>query len=218
MSAAYNAMRMELTIKANGLMEAEEYFMHLPNTASRKAAYLPLLHGYVKERDSDKAEALMMKLSELGLIVSPHPCNEMMKLYMATSQFEKVGLVIQQMKRNRIPLNVLSYNLWLNASGEVSGVASVEMVYKEMVKDEDVEVGWSTLSTLANIYVKAGLFDKASLALRSAEKKLSNCDRLGYFFLITIYASLNNKEEVLRLWEASKTVSGRITCAYFHAW
>ncbi|KAF3445976.1 hypothetical protein FNV43_RR11153 [Rhamnella rubrinervis] len=215
MSPADHAMRMELTIKVNGLMGAEEYFMHLSNTALRKAAYAPLLRGYVKERDTDKAEALMVKLSELGLIVTPHPCNEMMKLYMATSKFEKVGLVIQQMKRNRIPLNVLSYNLWLNASGEASGVASMEMVYKEMVKDDDVEVGWSTLTTLANIYVKAGLFDKASLALRGAEKKLSNCNRLGYFFLITIYASLNNKEEVLRLWEASKAVSGRITCANY---
>ncbi|XP_024926450.2 pentatricopeptide repeat-containing protein At5g27460 isoform X1 [Ziziphus jujuba] len=213
--ADYN-IRLALTIEVNGLTEAEEYFMmHLPNTASRKAAFLPLLRGYVKERNTEKAEALMVRLSGMGLIVNPHPCNEMMKLYMATSQFEKVGLVIQQMKRNRIPLNVLSYNLWMSACGQLSGVASMEMVYKEMVRDDNAVVGWSTLSTLANVYIKAGLFEKASLALRSAEKKLSNCNRLGYFFLITLYASLNNKEEVLRLWKASKAVGGRITCANY---
>lgn len=215
MSPADCGLRMELTIRVEGLVAAEEYFMHLPNTVARKASYHHLLRGYVKERDTEKAEALMVKLSGLGLIVSPHPCNEMMKLYMATSQFEKVGLAIQQMKQNRIPLNVLSYNLWLNACGEEYGVTSVEMVFKEMVRDGNVEVGWSTLSTLANIYVKAGLFDKATLALRSAEKKLSNCNRLGYFFLITIYASVSNKKEVLRLWKASKAVGGRITCANY---
>lgn len=211
MSAADHAIRLELIIKIQSLAEAEEYFEHLPNSSSRKAACLPLLHAYVKERAIEKAEALMLKLNELGLTVSPHPFNEMMKLYMATSQFERVPTVILQMKQNKIPLNVLSYNLWMSACSEVSGVALAEMVYKEMVDDKNVEVGWSTLSTLANIYLKSGLIKKANLALKNAEKKLSAHNRLGYFFLITMYASLSNKEEVLRLWEASKKVGGRIT-------
>lgn len=211
MSAADHAIRLELIIKIQSLAEAEEYFEHLPNSSSRKAACLPLLHAYVKERAIEKAEALMLKLNDLGLTVSPHPFNEMMKLYMATSRFERVPTVILQMKQNKIPLNVLSYNLWMSACSEVSGVASAEMVYKEMVDDKNVEVGWSTLSTLANIYLKSGLIKKANLALKNAEKKLSAHNRLGYFFLITMYASLSNKEEVLRLWEASKKVGGRIT-------
>lgn len=67
-------------------------------------------------------------MNDLGLIVSPHPLNEMMKLYAATSQFEKVTFVIQHMKRNKIPRNVLSYNLWMTACSEVSGVSSVEAI------------------------------------------------------------------------------------------
>lgn len=215
MSPADHAIKLELIIKLHNLAEAEEYFSHLPNTASRKAACLPLLHGYVQERDTEKAEALMEKLNELGLIVSTQPFNEMMKLYMATNQCGKVPLVIKQMKRNNVPRNVLSYNLWMSACGEVSGVSSAEMVYKEMVNDENVEVGWSTLCTLANVYMKVGVLDKAILVLRNAEKKLSTCNRLGYFFLITSYASLNNKKGVLRLWEGSKAVGGRITCANY---
>ena len=210
MSAADHAIRLELIIKIQSLAEAEEYFEHLPNSSAQKAACLPLLHAYVKERAVEKAEALMQKLNDQGLTVSPHPLNEMMKLYMAMSQFEKVPSVILQMKRNKIPLNVLSYNLWMSACSEVSGIASAEMVYKEMVNDKNVEVGWSSLSTLASIYQKSGLIKKANLALKSAEKKLSH-NRLGYFFLITMHASLNNKEEVLCLWEASKRVTGRIT-------
>lgn len=216
MSPADYVIKMELIINKYGLVEAEEYYRNsVSGTASRKAASFSLLRGYVKERDTEKAEAFMAELNGLGLILCPHPYNEMMKLYMATSQSGKVPLVIQEMKQNRIPLNILSYNLWMNACSEISGVSSVEMVYREMIRDGDVELGWSSLSTLANVYVKVGEFEKASLALRNAEKKLSSSNRLGYFFLITQYASLNNKDEVLRLWKICKRVGGRITCANY---
>ena len=198
-------------------MEAEEYFTSVPDSAAKKAACLPLLSGYVRDRNTSKAETFMVKLYELGLVVSPHPYNEMMKLYLATCEHRKVPLVVQQMKRNRIPLNVLSYNLWMNAYGEGEGygVAAVENVFGLMQNDVNVEVGWSSLATLANVYMKARKSEKAIMVLKNAEKKLSTCNRLGYFFLITLYASLKEKEEVLRLWEASKAVGGRISCANY---
>ncbi|XP_065882055.1 pentatricopeptide repeat-containing protein At5g27460 [Euphorbia lathyris] len=214
-SAADKAMRLELIIKVHGIREAEDYFKLMADSASRKEAFLSLLRGYVKERDTVKAEGLMMNLNDSGLLVSPHPFNEMMKLYMSTSQHEKVPFVILQMKRNKIPLNVLSYNLWMNSCCEMSEVTKVEMVYKEMMNDKNVEVGWSTLCTLGNAYTKAGMVEKALWALTMAEKKLSTNSRLGYFFLITQYCSLRNKEGVQRLWESSKGVGGRITCANY---
>ncbi|CAN0877304.1 Pentatricopeptide repeat-containing protein At5g27460 [Linum grandiflorum] len=213
MSAVDYANGIELTIRLRGITKAEECFERLPNSASRRAAFPPLLSTYVKQRDTIKAEAFMVKLNDLGLILEAHPFNEMMKLYMATSQYEKVHLVIEQMKQNHIPRNVLSYNLWMCACGEISDVEKAEMVYTEMVDDRDVEVGWSGLCCLANVYSKAGLVDKALVAVRSAEKKLSPCKRRGYFFLMTTYSSLKNREGVLRLWEASKAAKGRITCA-----
>lgn len=210
--ATDQTMKLELLIKTHNLKEAEKCFENLPNTVSKKTACLPLLHSYVKERDTKKAEAFMLMMNGLGLIVSSHPYNEMMKLYIATSEQEKVLSVIQQMKQNQIPQNVLSYNLWMNACAELSGPASAEMVYKEMTNDKNVTVGWSSFSTLAYIYQKSGLINKAVWALRQAEKRLSTNNRLGFLFLMTIYASLNCKDEVLRLWKISKGVSGRITC------
>ncbi|XAR62113.1 hypothetical protein NMG60_11016733 [Bertholletia excelsa] len=214
-SANDHALTLELIAKVHNLRRAEEYFGRITDTSSQKAACLILLRCYGRERCIEKAEALMVKISSLGLAVNPHPFNEMMKLYKATSQFDKVISVIQLMKENKIPQNVLSYNLWMDACNEVSGVALAERVYKEMVNDKNVQVGWSTLSTLANIYLKAGLLEKANLTLQNAEKKLSTSDRLGYLFLITIYTSLNNKDGVLRLWKACKAVEGRITCANY---
>lgn len=215
MSAADHAIRLELMIRVNSLAEAEDYFENICDHSSQKAACLPLLHSYVKQRAVEKAESLMLKLQNLGLTVNPHPFNEMMKLYGATRQFEKVPLVIHQMKHNNIPLNVLSYSLWMGACYEVSGIISTEMVYREMMNDKNVEVGWTADSTLANIYIRSGLINKALKALRTAESKLSVRNRLGFFFLITLYAALNNKDGVLRLWEASKQVAGRITCANY---
>ncbi|PNX92452.1 pentatricopeptide repeat-containing protein at5g27460-like protein [Trifolium pratense] len=214
---ADHALKLELIIKNYGLMEAEEYFMSIPDSPGKKSAYLPLLRGYVRDRDTGKAETFMAKLYDLGLVVNPHPYNEMMKLYLATCEYRKVPLVIQQMKRNKVPCNVLSYNLWMNAcdEGERYGVAAVETVFREMQNDENVEVGWSSLATLANVYMKAGQSEKAVLVLKNAEEKLSTCNRLGYFFIITLYTSLKQKEGVLRLWEASKAVGGRISCANY---
>ncbi|RZC15895.1 pentatricopeptide repeat-containing protein At5g27460-like isoform X4 [Glycine soja] len=211
------AMKLELIIENYDLMEAEEYFMNLPDSAAKKAACLTLLRGYIRVRDTNKAETFMVKLYELGLVLSPHPFNEIMKLYLATCEYRKVPLVIQQMKRNKVPCNVLSYNLWMNACTEEEGygVAAVETVFRQMQNDRNVEVGWSSLATLANAYKKAGQSKKAILVLKDAERKLSTCNRLGYFFLITLYASLKEKEGVLRLWEASKAVGGRISCANY---
>lgn len=215
MYPAEYALRLELTIKAHGLLKAEEYFNQLPTIASQKASSLPLLHGYVKERNTEKAEAFMVKLRDLGLVVNHHLYNEMMKLYVATYQNEKVPLVIKDMKQNQIPRNVLSYNLWMNACSQVYGVRSIELVFEEMLTDKNVQVGWSTMCTLAKVYIQEGLVEKAFAALKEAEKKLSPCKRLGYFFLITLYASLKDKEGVLRVWRASKAVSGNPTCANY---
>ncbi|VYS68081.1 unnamed protein product [Arabidopsis thaliana] len=213
------ALRLDLIIKTHGLKQGEEYFEKLLHSSVSmrvaKSAYLPLLRAYVKNKMVKEAEALMEKLNGLGFLVTPHPFNEMMKLYEASGQYEKVVMVVSMMKGNKIPRNVLSYNLWMNACCEVSGVAAVETVYKEMVGDKSVEVGWSSLCTLANVYIKSGFDEKARLVLEDAEKMLNRSNRLGYFFLITLYASLGNKEGVVRLWEVSKSVCGRISCVNY---
>ncbi|OMP01332.1 hypothetical protein COLO4_11967 [Corchorus olitorius] len=213
LSAFDHATILELLIKVQGLTPAEEYFDGLPNTASKKAACVPLLHGYVEERNIEKAEALMSKLTALGLALNSRRYNEMMKLYMATSHYEKVPLVMEQMTRNKIPIDYVSYNLWMEACAKLSGVAEAEAICGEMRLDGNVTVGWSTLATLANIYIKAGLVEKAVAALKNAESMLSKRNRLPYTFLMTQYATLNHKDGVLRLWEASKEVGTRITCA-----
>nr|CAD1827758.1 unnamed protein product [Ananas comosus var. bracteatus] len=154
LASSDHAAILDLITKLRNISEAEEYFGKLSTSASKKAASFPLLHYYVKARDLEKAETLMAKLQNYGLAVNPYLFDEMMKLYVATSQYKKVLAVIRHMKN-------------------ISNATSVEMVLKEMVNDKDIEVGWSTYSTLANIYIKYGLIQKAFEALRTAEQKLS---------------------------------------------
>ncbi|CAL4967438.1 unnamed protein product [Urochloa decumbens] len=209
-----HAARLGLIAKAHGSSQAEEYYKKL-SAAAKRAASFPLLHCYVIERNVLKAESFMAELQSCGLPVDPHSLNEMMKLYVATCQYEKVLSVIDLMKRNNVPRNVLSYSLWMNACAQVSGVASVQSVFKEMVNDDVVEIGWSTYCTLANIFRMHGLTTKAQACLRKAETKLSPTKRLGYSFVMTCYAGLNDSDGVMRLWEASKSVPGRIPSANY---
>ncbi|KAL5705463.1 hypothetical protein ACHQM5_023762 [Ranunculus cassubicifolius] len=211
LSAADHTILLELIIEVQGLVAAEDYFKTLTDTSSQKAVCIPLLQVYVKERSIEKAETLMSKMQDMGLTVNPHPFNAMMKLYIATKQFEKVPEMIRLMKYNQIPRNVLSYNLWMSACYELSDVSSGEKVYEEMQNDRRVEVGWSTHCTLANFYIRSGLREKATQSLKLAEQKLSRSKRLGYFFLITLYSHLGNKHEILRLWEITETLPDRMT-------
>ncbi|KAF3775244.1 Pentatricopeptide repeat-containing protein [Nymphaea thermarum] len=210
-SAADHAIMMDCMIKVHGLYYGEQYFENLHDSVSRKAACMPLLHSYVVNKAVENAEALMLKLQQSGLAVDAHPFNAMMKLYMATGSYKRVPLVIRQMKHNKIPLNVLSYNLWMNACALVSGVGAAEKVYEEMVINKNLEVGWSTLSTLAHIYVNANLVSKAVAALQMAEQKLSPKKHLGYFFLLTLYARANIEEGVLRVWKLIQRIEVRLT-------
>ncbi|KAF8730112.1 hypothetical protein HU200_017081 [Digitaria exilis] len=205
-----HAERVGLIAKAHGSSQAEKYYMKLKSGAAKRAASFPLLHSYVTDKNVQKAETFMAELQSCGLPVDPHTFNEMMKLYVATCQYEKVLSVIVLMKRNNVPRNVLSYNLWMNACAQFSGVASVESVFKEMVNDDMVEIGWSTYCTLANIFMKHGLTTKVQACLSKAESKLSQKRRLGYCIVMTCYAALNDSDGVSRLWEASKSVPGRI--------
>ncbi|KAL6911973.1 hypothetical protein ACP4OV_000778 [Aristida adscensionis] len=208
-----HAARLDLIGKVHGASQAEEYYKRLQSAAAKRAASFSLLHCYVTERDVQKAETFMAELQSCGLPVDPHSFNEIMKLYVATCQHQKVLSVIDLMKRNNIPRTVVSYSLWMNACAEVSGVASVQAVFKEMVNENKVQVGWSTYCTLANIFKVNGQNTKALACLRKAETKLSPTRRLGYNFVMTCYAALNDRDGVMRLWESSKSVPGRIPSA-----
>lgn len=198
------AIHLDLVAKARGISSAEEYFVNLPDSSKNQLTYGALLNCYCKELLTEKAEALMDKMKELGFASSPMAYNSLMTLYSKTDQQGKIPSIIQEMKANDVTPDCFTYNIWMRSFAAVKDIAEVERVIEEMKRDGRVEADWTTYSNLASIYVDAGMFQKAEDALKELEKLNTTHDAVAYQFLITLYGRTGNLVEVHRVWRALK--------------
>ncbi|TKY58679.1 Pentatricopeptide repeat-containing protein [Spatholobus suberectus] len=196
------AIHLDLLAKAQGITAAENYFVSLPESAKNHLCYGALLNCYCKELMTEKAEGLMEKMKELSLPLSSMPYNSLMTLYTKVGQPEKIPSIIQEMKASNIMLDCYTYNVWMRALAAVNDISGVERVHDEMKRDGRVTGDWTTYSNLAAIFVDAGLFDKAEVALKELEKRNAFKDLSAYQFLITLYGRTGNLYEVYRVWRS----------------
>eukprot|EP01018_Ginkgo_biloba_P007817 Gb_14212 [translate_table: standard] len=206
-----HSIHLDLIAKVHGIDNAETYFAELPDIAKNQLTYSALLNCYVKEKLTEKSEAIMEKMKVLGFAANTLPYNEMMTLYKNTGQLEKVLLVIQEMKKNGIPRDTFSYNIWMTTCAAMSDMDKLEDVLDEMKYDDNVKTDWTIYSNLASIYIKAGLLDDAGSALTELENSMTQNDRVPYDHLISLHAHLGNKEEMYRIWTSFKSVFGKMT-------
>ncbi|KAL4198637.1 hypothetical protein AMTRI_Chr03g46990 [Amborella trichopoda] len=199
-----DAIRIDLISKTRGIASAEKYFMDRPVPAKSHLAYGALLNCYCKENLTEKAEALMMKMKELGFVHSPLSYNSLMTLYMNSGDPVKIPSIIQEMKANNITPDTFTYNIWMRSLAEVHDIDGVERVLSEMKRDGRVSEDWTTFSNLASIYAKVGLHEKAEAALKEVEKKNGFRDLVAFQFLITLYGQTGNLAEVYRIWRSLK--------------
>ncbi|XP_058085815.1 pentatricopeptide repeat-containing protein At4g02820, mitochondrial [Magnolia sinica] len=196
------AVHLDLIAKVRGLPSAEKFFEDLPEKMRGQTTCTALLHNYVRNKLSAKAEALIDKMSECGFLKSPLPYNHMVTLYIVTGQFEKIHTMIEEIKKKTSP-DVFTYNLWLNACAIGNDVEGAEKVFLELKKDK-IPADWVTYSTLAGIYISTNLPEKARDALQEIEKRVSRKERVAYCSLITLYANLWSKDDVYRIWKKMK--------------
>lgn len=208
-SSGERAIHLDLIAKVHGISSAENYFANLPAIEKNHQTYSAILNCYVKEKNIEKAEATMEKMKYLGFANNPLPYNEMMTLYMNMEQFEKVPLVIQGMKKKCISLDAYSYSIWMKSYAALSHMDRVEGVLIELELDDNIDPDWNIYSTVASIYIKAQVLDKAESALKKLEKKMIEVEvktkrkyRVAYDHLISLYGSLGNKDEVYRIWQS----------------
>ncbi|XP_074569339.1 large ribosomal subunit protein mL101 (rPPR4) isoform X3 [Curcuma longa] len=200
------AIHLDLVAKASGISLAEEYFVNLPESSKNQLTYGALLNCYCKELVTEKAEALMEKMKELGFASSPMAYNSLMTMYSKTDQQGKIPSIIQEMKANDVTPDCFTYNIWMRSFAAVKDIPEVERVIEEMKRDGRVEADWTTYSNLASIYIDAGMFQKAEDALKELEKMNTTHDVVAYQFLITLYGRTGNLVEVHRVWRALKVV------------
>ncbi|KAL4199231.1 hypothetical protein AMTRI_Chr03g143910 [Amborella trichopoda] len=195
------ALHLDLVAKVRGLASAEKFFEDLPEKMKEKSTYTSLLNAYVQNKLSTKAEALMAKMSECGLLKSPLPYNHMLNLYVSNGQFEKIPLLVQKLKAHVLP-DLFTYNIWMSAYASKNDIKGAESVLLEL-KRTKLHADWVTYSILASIYIKANDLNKAADALKEMELRVSRKERVAYCSLLTLNTNLGSKD-VYRIWKKMK--------------
>ncbi|KAJ1405151.1 Tetratricopeptide-like helical domain superfamily [Sesbania bispinosa] len=193
------AVHLDLITKVRGLNSAEKFFEDLPDRMRGQQTCTALLHAYVQNNLVDKAEALMLKMSECGFLQCPLPYNHMMTLYISNGKLEKVPKIIQELKMNTSP-DVVTFNLWLTACASQNDVETAERVLLELKKAK-IDPDWVTYSTLTNLYIKNACLEKAGSTLKEMERRASRKTRVAYSSLLSLHTNMGNKDEVNRIWK-----------------
>ncbi|KAF9610845.1 hypothetical protein IFM89_025255 [Coptis chinensis] len=209
-SSSNHAVQLDLIGRVRGLESAESYFNSLSDKDKSEKTYGALLNCYVKERLTDKSLSHMQKMKEMGMVSTSLGYSDLMGLYINTGEYEKVPGLLNEMKENGVSPDNFSYRMCIYSYGKRSCIDEMEKVLEEMENQSHISMDWNTHTTMAHIYIKAGLTDKAFATSKKSEEKLTKKDGVGYNYLISLFASLGNKTEVARLWGLKKTACKKI--------
>ncbi|XP_043725387.1 pentatricopeptide repeat-containing protein At4g02820, mitochondrial isoform X2 [Telopea speciosissima] len=207
------AIHLDLVAKVRGLASAEKFFEDLPEKMKGQPTCGALLHTYVQNKLSVKAEALMEKMSECGFLKNCLPYNHMLSLYISNGELEKALAMIQELKKKTSP-DVVTYNLWLKICALQNDVKGAEQVYLEL-KMSKVLGDWVTYSVLSSLYIKNDLLEKATHTLKEMEKRVSRKERVAYPSLVSLHASKGDKDQVYQVWKKLKSTFHKMNDAEY---
>ncbi|GMH24293.1 hypothetical protein Nepgr_026136 [Nepenthes gracilis] len=200
------AVQLDLIGKVRGIQAAETYFEEL--AVKSEKIYGAFLNCCVREGLVEKSLSLLQKMKDKGFATSPLTYNDIMCLYLNMGQLEKIPLVLSEMKETGVCPDNFSYRICINSYGSRSDFNSIENLLNEVESQPDFGIDWSTYTTAASVYIKAGFNEKARSYMKKAEEKVQT-DARGYNSLITLYASLGEKTEMMRIWGLKKTATKR---------
>ncbi|KAM7257158.1 hypothetical protein ACFE04_012899 [Oxalis oulophora] len=204
LSGSDHSIRLDLITKIHGIQEAENYFNNIPQKLKLKL-YTTLLKCYADVKSVDKAESILEKMKDLGLITTPYPYNIVLNLYKQIGDLEKLDNLLHDMEANKICSNKFTYGICMAAYADSFDTDRVEKMLKNMESNTEVNPDWVTYSSIANLYTKLGIFDKASIMLKKSEALVSHDkQRTAYDYFLSQYAAIGDKNEVLRIWELYK--------------
>ncbi|CAI0548367.1 unnamed protein product [Linum tenue] len=216
-SASDAAIQVDLIAKVHGVSAAEEYFQGVPDTLKDRRIYGALLNAYVKHKEKEKAEMLIDKMRDKNYATHALPFNVMMTLYMNLKEYDKVDKLIFEMTKKNIQLDMYSYNIWLSSRGSEGAVEKMEQAFEQMKLDRHVTANWTTYSTMATMYLKMGLNEKAEDCLKKVEGRITGRDRMPYHYLLSLYGNVGKKSEVIRVWNTYKSNFPNIPNLGYHA-
>lgn len=197
------AIQLGLIAKVRGVLDAEDFFLELPDTLKCMETCGALLYAYVQAKMKNKAESLFETMRRNGYLFTSLQFRNMMALYRDLGEYDKVESLFVEMKQIGIRLKLLSsYNIWLSTQGSVE---KMEEIYEELNASEFVDPDWTTYGTMATLYIKMGLYEKAKECLRKGESTITGRNHVDYNYLISLHATIGIKEEVYRAWKVYKS-------------
>lgn len=204
-TAADAAVRLDLIAKVKGIEEAENYFSYIPEKIKGLEVYSALLNCYSNVKSTDKAEATMQKMRDLGLARTTVVYNSMLKLYYKTGNFEKLDSLMHEMEENGITYDRYTYCTRLGAYADASDHEGIDKILTMMEADPNVALDWVIYATVGNGYGKVGLLDKALAMLKKSEEQIKGAKvNSAYNVILTLYGKYGKKDDVLRIWELYK--------------
>lgn len=152
----------------------------------------------------------MQKLRELGALKTPVSYHVMLNLYSDLEKYEKIDILMQEMEEKGIGCDKLSYTIQLNAYASTSDIEKMEKLLIKMEADPGMTMFWYAYVVAGNGYLKSGLTEKVHIVLKKSENVITGkTRRFAYPILLTMYASIGNKDEVYRIWNLYKNI-GRL--------
>ncbi|KAJ4837314.1 hypothetical protein Tsubulata_031454 [Turnera subulata] len=206
------AVRLQLIYRVHGLSQAENYFDNISEKLKFRGACGSLLSIYAREKAVHEAEALMQTMRDRGIVTSSFPYNMLISLYARAGLFDKIDILIQEMESNGIPQDRFTISNLMAAYVAASDISSMERILNQVEQDPEISQSWKINSIAASGYIKVGMIEKALVMLRKLEDKMIKLPRKStcFNFLLSHYASIGNKNELFRVWDAQK-LSGEIT-------
>ncbi|XVF21783.1 hypothetical protein REPUB_Repub12eG0119900 [Reevesia pubescens] len=131
-----------------------------------QATCTALLHTYVKNKLSAKAESLFEKMTECGFVRYTLPYNHTLSLYISEGQLEKVPEIIENASPDNFTCNLLS------VSASQNNIAAAGKIFVELEKAK-TKPDWVKYIALINVYIEGKELEKATSTLKEMEKKAS---------------------------------------------
>jgi pentatricopeptide repeat protein len=129
-SASDVAIQLDLIARVHGVSSAEGFFLNLTNDLKDKRTYGALLNAYVHSRSREKAESLLEVMRSKRYLIHSLPFNLMMTLYMNLKDYDKVDMLVSEMKEKNIQLDIYTYNIWLSSCGSQGSIQKMEQVFE----------------------------------------------------------------------------------------
>lgn len=195
------SVRIGLMYNVHGLNQVEEYFNALSQNFKGVEVYSALLNCYCKEQSVEKAESIMQKIRDMG-VADPLSYNILMNLYSHIGNWEKLDILMNEMKEKGISWDSYTLSIRLSAYAAASDTEGIEKIVERMKSDPNIKVSFADYSVAANGYFKVGLVDKALEMLTEMEKcvRALKKNNVGFYSLLKLYAKAGKKNEVYRIW------------------